>query len=84
MWRVLVYVILLGIVYWAVKQAFSPRRKKARNLDEAGEVLVQDPVCKCYIPKSQARPLDFGGEKLYFCSEACQRKFLSGNTLPKT
>ena len=84
MWRVFVYVILLGIVYWVVRQAFFPQKKRTRNLDRAGEVLVQDPVCKCYLPKSQARAVDFGGEKLFFCSEECHRKFLSGNTLPKT
>jgi YHS domain-containing protein len=84
MWRVLVYVILFGIVSWIVKQAFSPGKKKPRNLDKAGELLVQDPVCKCYLPKSQARAVDFGGEKLFFCSEECHHKFLRGNALPKT
>ncbi len=83
MWRVFVYVILIGIVYWVVKQAFFPRSKRTQNLDRTGEVLVQDPVCKCYLPKSQARAVDFRGEKLFFCSEECQRKFLGGNTLPK-
>ena len=83
MWRILVYVILLGIVYWVVKQALFPRKKKTPNLDRAGEVLVQDPVCKCYLPKSQARAVDFKGEKVFFCSEECHRKFLGGKTLPK-
>jgi YHS domain-containing protein len=83
MWRVLVYVILLGIVYWAVKRAFFPQKKKNSNLGRPGEVLVQDPVCKCYLPRSEARAVDFKGGKVFFCSEECQRKFLNGNTLLK-
>lgn len=83
MWRLLIYVILLGIVYWAVKQAFFPQKKRTQNIEREGEVLVQDPVCKCYIPKSQAQAVDFRGEKVFFCSEECHRKFLGGNTLPK-
>jgi YHS domain-containing protein len=81
MWRVLVYVILLGVVYWVVKRAFFPQQKKTSNLGRPGETLVQDPVCKCYLPRSQARTVDFKGEKIFFCSEECQRKFLSGDTL---
>ncbi|MBP1713634.1 MAG: hypothetical protein H6Q42_1837 [Deltaproteobacteria bacterium] len=82
MWRILVYIILFGIVSWMIRQALFPRKKKAPNLDRAGEVLVQDPVCKCYIPKSQARAIDFKGEKVFFCSEECHKKFLGGNALP--
>jgi YHS domain-containing protein len=82
MWRILVYVILLGIVYWVVKRALFPRKKQPGNLGRPGEVLVQDPVCKCYLPKSQARALDLKGEKVFFCSEECRRKFLGGNALP--
>jgi YHS domain-containing protein len=83
MWRVFVYVILLGIVYWVVKRALFPQKKKTPTLDRTGEVLVQDPVCKCYIPKSQAQAVDFRGEKVFFCSEECHKKFLAGNALPR-
>ena len=83
MWRIVFYIILFGIIYWVVKQALFPRKKKVQNLDRPGEVLVQDPVCKCYLPKSQARAVDFRGEKVFFCSEECHRKFLGGKTLPK-
>jgi YHS domain-containing protein len=82
MWRILVYIILLGLVFWAVKKVFSPGKRKAPDLARPGEVLVQDPVCKCYIPRSEARTVDFMGEKIFFCSDECRRKFLGGNTLP--
>jgi len=83
MWRVLVYIILLGIVYWVVKRAFFTSKKETPNLRRQGDVLVQDPVCKCYIPQSQAKAVDFKGEKIFFCSEECRRKFLTGNPLLK-
>jgi YHS domain-containing protein len=45
--------------------------------------MIQDPVCGCYIPKSQAFTLSHRGKKLYFCSQVCSQKYQSSNALPK-
>jgi YHS domain-containing protein len=38
--------------------------------------MVQDPVCKVYIPKRQALVWDQGlGEKKYFCSAECRKTY---------
>jgi uncharacterized protein len=83
MWRIFIGIILLGVIYWVLKQAFSPSGKKSPKIDRSGEVLVQDPVCRCYLPKSQAQAVDFQGEKVFFCSDDCRRKFLAENPLRK-
>jgi YHS domain-containing protein len=84
MYRLLWILILVGIVYWLAKRAFSPGRRKVTGSEEAGEEMVQDPVCGCYLPKSQALYLSSKGKKIYFCSEGCFQKYKSSNALPKS
>jgi YHS domain-containing protein len=83
MWRIIITVILFGIVYWIIKQALFPKRQKTRNFRGEGETLVQDPVCKCYVPQSQAVRIEFKGKRFFFCSEECHKKFLALNIPPK-
>ena len=83
MYRLLWILILVGIVYWLAKRAFSPGRRNVAGSEEAGEEMVQDPVCGCYLPKRQALYLSSKGKKIYFCSEGCFQKYKSSNALPK-
>lgn len=83
MFRLIWLLILLGIVYWVIKRAFFPPKRRPVPPEEMGEEMVQDPVCGCYIPKSRALTLLEGKEKLYFCSQECFRNYQSSNTLPK-
>jgi uncharacterized protein len=83
MYRLLWVLILAGIVYWLAKRAFSSGRGKTAGNEEVGEEMVQDPVCGCYLPKSQALSLSSRGKRLYFCSEGCFQKYKSSNVLPK-
>jgi YHS domain-containing protein len=84
MWRILAPIIILTIVYWIIKKALFPKKKRPQNFAREGEELVQDPVCKCYVPKTQAYAIDFKGEKFFFCSKECHQKFLAEKALPKS
>jgi uncharacterized protein len=81
--RLIWILILMGIVYWVVKRAFFPKNRRTARPEEIGEEMAQDPVCGCYIPKSQALTLSHRDQKLYFCSQACFQKYQSSNALPK-
>jgi len=81
--RLIWILILLGIVSWVVKRAFFPKNRRPAQPGEIGEEMVKDPVCGCYIPKSQALTLSDRGQKLYFCSQRCFQKYQSSNILPK-
>jgi len=81
--RLVWILILLGIVCWVVKRVFSPKNRRPARPGEIGEDLVKDPVCGCYIPKSQALTLSHLDQKLYFCSQGCFQKYQAANTLPK-
>ena len=82
--RLLWILFLVGIVYLLAKRAFSPRKQKAVGPEDAGEEMVQDPVCGCYLPKSQALSLSSEGQRIYFCSEGCFEKYKSTHALPKS
>ncbi len=48
------------------------------------EENVKDPICGMTIPISTARQMNLGGNSYYFCSETCEKSFItqnpSGNT----
>ena len=46
--------------------------------------MVRDRVCNTFLPESNALVSTIAGEKHYFCSERCRRKFLEGAPVPTT
>ncbi len=83
MFRLVLYLIILAVVYWVVKRALFPPKRKMTEPKEVAEDLVQDPVCQRYIPKSQSYALSFKGKNLFFCSEECYHKYMASHGLPK-
>jgi YHS domain-containing protein len=41
------------------------------------DILIEDPVCHTYVPKSQAVAMDRGDKIYYFCSKKCRDIFCS-------
>ena len=40
-----------------------------------GNHMVQDPVCRVFIPRENAVSEEIGGQTYYFCSPACAKTF---------
>jgi len=58
-------------------QFFSREIPGSRPSPEvASDELVQDPVCKVFVPRRNALKAHKNGEDFFFCSEGCRRKFL--------
>ncbi len=83
LWR-----LLLGLALGYV--AFQVIRKVGQSLgrgDRPGKVsgsrepdlLVQDPVCKTFIPRKEALKLEKDGKDYFFCSEGCLKRFQKGS-----
>jgi YHS domain-containing protein len=82
--------ILLGLGlgylgYVIVKQVAGslglwPQAPKPLDKEKEGEadVLVQDPVCKTFIPRREALRAERDGSTYFFCSEGCLKRFQSG------
>jgi YHS domain-containing protein len=82
--KVLVILVLLYVGYRIVMmlRRIQSQNVKGYRMDvkqPKGEDLVQDPLCKTYVPKSQAYIKEIDGRDQYFCSSECCEKYLSGN-----
>jgi len=74
--RLLILAALLGGAVWLILRSFG---RAARGAGGGGggaaEPLVQDPVCKTFIPRRTAIVVQAGGEDHCFCSERCAEVF---------
>jgi YHS domain-containing protein len=81
MFRLLIGLGLGYLGYWVIKKTAvslglwpkSPQPLEEREPD----ILVQDPVCKTFIPRREALRTEKGGKTYFFCSEGCLKRFLS-------
>jgi YHS domain-containing protein len=61
------------------KKASKPSFSEApRQINE----MVQDPVCKVYVPKKEALYLEHEGNRHYFCCRSCLEKFQNKDDMP--
>jgi len=78
MYRFLLILALLIILYFLVKRAI--REFKMRHLDDRGvppdgDQMVQDPVCRTFVPRKIAVVERVGGQTYCFCSRHCASEF---------
>jgi YHS domain-containing protein len=56
-----------------------PQAPRPVEQDPGPDLLVQDPVCKTFIPRREALRTEKGGTTYFFCSEGCLKRFLSSD-----
>lgn len=73
--------IYLSIKFIKLLFFSPPQVKQPPQSGPSGPVneMVQDPVCKVYIPKNSSLSLNISGTTYYFCSRECMDKFRSEN-----
>jgi len=79
LFRLILIFVLIYIISRLFREVFG-RRKKDRYKNRNGEIvdeMVQDPVCKVYVPRRGAVRRISHGEELFFCSNECAKKYLS-------
>jgi YHS domain-containing protein len=54
-----------------------PQGPRPLEKTQGPDVLVQDPVCKTFIPRREALRAEKDGTTYFFCSEGCLKRFLS-------
>jgi uncharacterized protein len=59
-------------LHFFAREIPSPRPRPEVTTDE----LVQDPVCKVFVPRRNALKATKNGEDYFFCSEGCRKRFL--------
>jgi YHS domain-containing protein len=78
MYRLLLILALLLLLYFLVRRAF--REFKHRHLDDRGvsgdpDQMVQDPVCHTFVPRKTAFVETVGWQTYCFCSRDCAAAF---------
>ena len=76
MLRILILAGLAYLLYSLFKGIFKSNREiEPREPNGVIDEMVQDPVCKTYIPRREAFKKKVDGEDVFFCSEACASKY---------
>ncbi len=82
--RIVFFLLLVFFFIKIIKKLFmSPQsaeyrftqRERQDRQPEAISEMVQDPVCKVYIPRHEAVSAEISGGTHYFCSKKCLQAF---------
>ena len=84
MFRLLLGLGLGYLGYVIIKQVARslglwPQTPRPLEKNQEPDVLVQDPVCKTFIPRREALKAEKDGATYFFCSEGCLKRFLSSD-----
>ena len=76
MYRIIVILILLIVLYFLLRSAFREFGSRQRErLPRSGDQMVQDPVCRVFVPRGSAVTEVIGGQTYCFCSQGCATTF---------
>jgi YHS domain-containing protein len=77
MYRIIFALVLLIILYFLIRSAIREFRERGGldRLPESKDQMVQDPVCRVFIPRGIAVREVIGGQTYCFCSKDCAAKF---------
>jgi uncharacterized protein len=74
--RFFIFAFLAYLLYRVIKGVLSSGQRPLRR-DDRGTIdeMVQDPLCKTYIPLRNALRRTIAGKEYFFCSNECADKF---------
>jgi YHS domain-containing protein len=77
MYRVILILGLLVVLYFLVRRALRDFKSQGQpgRLSPSKDQMVQDPVCRVFVPRGVAVTEEIGGQTYYFCSRSCAHKF---------
>ena len=73
MLRLLIVAVLLIVLYFLLRNVLRELRGDSNRLPD--NHMIQDPVCRTYVPKGSAVSARIGGQTYYFCSTGCAESF---------
>ena len=77
MYRILLALGLLVVLYFLLRRTLREFKGLGEPdlLPPGKNHMVQDPVCKVFVPRGTAITENIGGQTYYFCSRTCAHKF---------
>ena len=74
--RIIIYIVIAYLLYRILKTYFGKRKGlEKRSSGSVIDEMVQDPHCKTYIPRKDAKQRVIEGHEYSFCSDECASKF---------
>jgi YHS domain-containing protein len=81
MLKFLYFIIVAYLLYRLIKVFFQQGKKyQEMKQDDIIDDMVQDPVCKTYVPRREAFKKSFNGKDILFCSKECADRFQFGKS----
>ncbi|MBA2486929.1 MAG: YHS domain-containing protein [Nitrospira sp.] len=80
MYRLLLIAGLLVLFYYLLRRVINKINERGGVLSRSevhaqGSQMVQDPVCRVFIPRASAVCEEIGGQTYFFCSTGCAKVF---------
>jgi len=76
MYRIIFILILLIVLYFLLRSAFREfGNRQPERLPTSKDQMVQDPVCRVFVPRGSAVTEVIGGQTYCFCSQGCAAAF---------
>ncbi len=80
MYRLFLIAGLLMLFYFFLRRAFQKIKQETglfthQEGQTLGNQMVQDPVCRVFIPRENAVREEIGGQTYFFCSRGCATTF---------
>jgi YHS domain-containing protein len=76
--RILLLVLLVYLLFRLIRGPNTGGFRRGKGPDSIKhDILIEDPVCHVYVPKSQAVTLERNEKFYYFCSKKCRDAFCS-------
>lgn len=80
MYRFFLIAVLLIVLYYLIRRAIRKigqdgALEKPKDGRLSGNQMVQDPVCRVFVPRENAVKENIGGQTYFFCSRGCAAEF---------
>ena len=75
MYRLFLVLFLLLVLIFLLRGVYRGGKRKEGGYPLQGDQMVQDPVCKVFVPRGSAIVRQSGSGEHCFCSQTCADEF---------
>jgi YHS domain-containing protein len=77
MYRIIIVLVLLTVLYFLLRSAIRKLKEHEGPdlLPTDKDQMVQDPVCRVFVPRGNAVTEVIGGQTYCFCGRTCAERF---------
>lgn len=73
--RLVGFAAIIVIIFLVVRAMINSSPEEKETEDLSSTVMVQDPNCQTYVPKTEAVRKEIREKEYFFCSEKCAEEY---------